>query len=77
MTSRPDSTVLYGFRAFLERQGFCKPHVVRVTEGLFPGQRYAVSFFDEFEGKEKCLSLTTYDMRCITHANDVFWRFLK
>lgn len=79
MSSRfdPDHNIVSHFSAFLKRQGFCKPHVKRVGEGLFPGLRYAISFFDEFEGRERCLSLTSYDMKCVMHANDIFWRYMK
>ncbi len=73
----PYLSVVSSFRRFLRDQGFFNPEVKRADKTLFPGGRFVVTFFDEFNNKHFCRSLTEFDMQCITHANKVFWRYMK
>ena len=60
------------FRHFLKRLGF-KPSCHYDKEV----NRYVWSFYDPVDDKCYCRSYSLDDMRCITTASNIFWRFIK
>lgn len=75
--TRPDKKVLSGFRRFLKAQGFLNPKIQRGSFALFPGEMYSVTFYDPISDKTYCRAFNEYDMKCVLHAQDVFWRYVK
>lgn len=61
-------------RAFMRRLGFHSPSVRRSKD--VPGQ-YVVTAYDPVERYNFCRSYTLEEIKCITHASKIFWRFIK
>lgn len=73
--------VVCNFRNFLKRQGYVDV-VVRQVEPV-PSSHlgdvvYSVSAYDQIsEHYFSRARFTLFDMQCVLHSNDVFWRFVK
>lgn len=61
-------------RAFMRRLGFQSPSVKQSKD--IPGQ-WIVTAYDPVDRYNFCRSYTLEDLKCITHANLIFWRFIK
>lgn len=63
------------FRDFMKHQGFSSIGIVRMQD--CDDVRFVVSAYDVLSEKAFCRIYTPDDMRCITRANGIFWRFIK
>lgn len=61
-------------RAFMRRLGFQSPSVKQSKD--VPGQ-WIVTAYDPVDRYNFCRSYTLEDLKCIAHANLIFWRFIK
>lgn len=61
-------------RAFMRRLGFRSPSVKQSKD--VPGQ-YVVTAYDPVERYNFCRSYTLEEIKCITHASKIFWRYIK
>lgn len=67
--------VVQDFRKFMKRLGF---YGVSIKEVEQLSGSYAVCAFDRMNEKVPFSRVYTLEeMRCITHASDIFWRYLK
>lgn len=60
------------FRSFLKRLGF-RPSYHYDKEV----NRYVWAFYDPVDNKHYCRSYSLDDMRCITTASNIFWRYIR
>lgn len=71
MSSLPSEVTV--FRTMMKRLGFLGVSVRKVDDGL-----YVVCGYDPINEKYPfCRTYSLEDMRCITHASDIFWRYIK
>lgn len=69
-----DPSPCRNMRAFMRRLGFQSPSVRRSKD--VPG-RWIVTAYDPVERYNFCRSYTLEEIKCITHASNIFWRFIK
>lgn len=61
-------------RALLRRLGFQSPSIKQSKDA--PGM-FVVTAYDPIDCYNFCRSYTVEDIRSITHASDIFWRYIK
>jgi hypothetical protein len=61
-------------RALLRRLGFQSPSIKQSKD--VPGM-FVVTAYDPIDCYNFCRSYTVEDIRSITHASDIFWRYIK
>ena len=69
-----ESSPCRSMRAFLRRLGFQSPSIKQSKD--VPGM-FVVTAYDPIDRYNFCRSYTIEDIRCIVHASDIFWRFIK
>ena len=69
-----DTSPCCTMRAFMRRLGLHSPSVKQSKD--VPGQ-YVVTAYDPVERYNFCRSYTLEEIKCITHASKIFWRFIK
>lgn len=66
--------VIRTMRAFMRRLGFHSPSVKQSKD--VPGQ-WIVTAYDPVDRYNFCRSYTLEDLKCITRANLIFWKYIK
>ena len=66
--------VATSMRAFMCRLGFQSSSVKQSKD--VPGM-FVVTAYDPVDRYNFCRSYTIEDIRCIVHASDIFWRYIK
>ena len=66
--------VMRTMRAFMRRLGFQSPSVKESKD--VPGQ-WIVTAYDPVDRYYFCRSYTLEEIKCITHASNIFWRYIK
>lgn len=61
-------------RTFMRRLGF---HSVSVRKSKDVPGMYVVSAYDPVDRYYFCRSYTLEELKCITHASKIFWRYIK
>uniref|UniRef100_A0AAU8AZK6 Uncharacterized protein n=2 Tax=unclassified Microvirus TaxID=338099 RepID=A0AAU8AZK6_9VIRU len=75
MSRSGESPEIKSFRKFMRRLGFWGVSIKKVEQ--LPGS-FAVCAFDRMNEKVPFSRVYTLEeMRCIIHASDIFWRYLK
>lgn len=73
MRDRVEQSVIRTFRGFLERQGFID---ISIRRGREFG-RFVCTAYDPFDCKVFSREYDVPEMQCITHANKIFWRYVR
>lgn len=73
MSSSRNPPALVNFKTMLRRLGFLGVSARKVDDAL-----YVICAVDPMDDKRPfCRTYSLDDMRCITHASDIFWRYIK
>lgn len=69
-----DESACRTMRSFMRRLGF---HSASVRKSKDVPDMYVVSAYDPVDRYYFCRSYTLEELKCITHASKIFWRYIK